>query len=111
MNVHEYRAAIDGMIFGADPKQGYFKDNVFLHPEMRFRFEFPKGWQTVNQRAAVIGPRTHRRERGDPLCERFVGGCVGVARHGSVVRHADGLHCIITLAHEGLGHDFVASLR
>ncbi|MEX0935749.1 MAG: M48 family metalloprotease [Gemmatimonadota bacterium] len=50
-----YLERLGGMIYGTDPRQGYFEDNLFLHPELAFRFRFPAGWQTVNQRQAVQG--------------------------------------------------------
>jgi predicted Zn-dependent protease len=46
---------LDGMVYGANPREGYFEGEIFLHPDMRFRFEFPSGWQTVNQKSAVQG--------------------------------------------------------
>jgi len=49
----EYLAAIDGMTFGPDPRQGYFKGRSFFHPEMRFRMDFPEGWKTLNTHQAV----------------------------------------------------------
>ena len=51
----EYVRRIDGMIFGMNPREGYFEGTTFLHPDMRFRFDFPQGWNTVNQKAAVQG--------------------------------------------------------
>ncbi|HVR30765.1 MAG TPA: M48 family metalloprotease [Thermoanaerobaculia bacterium] len=45
---------IDGMVYGADPRQGYFRDERFLHPEMQFELRFPKGWRTMNLRQAVV---------------------------------------------------------
>ncbi len=50
-----YLQRLDGMVYGKDPRQGYFEDTLFLHPELKFRIRFPAGWQTVNQRSAVIG--------------------------------------------------------
>lgn len=50
----EYERRIEGLVFGEDPRQGYFADNVFLHPEMAFRIAFPAGWKTANQRSAVV---------------------------------------------------------
>jgi predicted Zn-dependent protease len=44
---------IDGIAFGDDPRQGYFKESRFLHPEMRFRMDFPEGWKLQNLRQAV----------------------------------------------------------
>jgi predicted Zn-dependent protease len=46
---------IDGISFGEDPRQGYFKENRFFHPDMRFRMDFPQGWKFQNMRQAVIG--------------------------------------------------------
>jgi predicted Zn-dependent protease len=50
----EYLAHIDGIVFGADPRDGYFKESRFYHPKMAFRFDFPEGWTRFNGRAAVI---------------------------------------------------------
>jgi len=50
----EYLAYIDGLVFGPDPQQGYFKDALFRHPQMRFQLRFPDGWKAVNQRQAVV---------------------------------------------------------
>ncbi len=44
---------IDGIVYGENPREGYFKDNLFLHPELAFQLRFPAGWNTVNQRSAV----------------------------------------------------------
>ena len=49
-----YLQRLDGLVFGEDPRQGFFEDNQFLHPEMRFRMIFPSGWKYANQRSAVI---------------------------------------------------------
>lgn len=46
---------IDGIVYGADPRQGFFRDGVFLHPELAFRMDFPSGWRTQNTRSAVQG--------------------------------------------------------
>lgn len=45
---------LDGLLFGADPQQGYFENGVFLHPTLKFRFTVPQGWQTANQPQQVI---------------------------------------------------------
>jgi predicted Zn-dependent protease len=44
---------IDGIVYGENPREGYFKDDLFLHPELAFQIRFPAGWNTVNQRSAV----------------------------------------------------------
>jgi predicted Zn-dependent protease len=51
----EFLARIDGISFGEDPRQGYFKGRTFIHPDMRFSMEFPEGWKLQNHRSAVVG--------------------------------------------------------
>lgn len=46
---------VDGLVFGDDPRAGYFDGSRFFHPEMRFQIEFPGGWKTENQQQAVVG--------------------------------------------------------
>jgi predicted Zn-dependent protease len=50
----EFLAKIDGVVFGEDPRHGFFKDERFYHPEMKFRMVFPEGWETVNTRQFVF---------------------------------------------------------
>ncbi len=51
----EYLQRLDGMVYGANPREGYFRGATFLHPDLEFQFDFPTGWQTVNQKQAVLG--------------------------------------------------------
>ena len=44
---------IDGITFGANPREGYFKESRFVHPELEVELTFPSGWATVNQRTMV----------------------------------------------------------
>jgi predicted Zn-dependent protease len=44
-----------GLIFGQNPREGFFRQNQFLHPDMQFQLDFPSGWQTQNQATAVVG--------------------------------------------------------
>ena len=50
---------IDGMVFGDDPRQGFFRDGLFLHPELRFQMAFPTGWRTQNlpQSVTAMSPQ------------------------------------------------------
>jgi len=50
----EYLRHLDGMTFGENPREGFFREQRFLHPDLRFELEFPAGWQTANQRSAVL---------------------------------------------------------
>src|SRR2546430_5622510 len=54
VNREEYLRRLDGLVFGNNPREGYFKDSHFFHPELRFRVTFPEGWTTSNGRAAVV---------------------------------------------------------
>lgn len=49
-----YLGEINGLTFGDDPRQGFFKGNVFYHPDLALRIEFPEGWKTQNTRSAVV---------------------------------------------------------
>lgn len=51
----EYLQQVDGLVYGEDPRQGFFRDGEFLHPELRFRFAFPQGWTGQNLKHAVVG--------------------------------------------------------
>ncbi len=46
---------IDGMVFGEDPRNGYFQQATFIQPTMKFRFDFPSGWRTQNGAEQVVG--------------------------------------------------------
>lgn len=48
VNRNEYLQRIDGIIYGDDPKQGYFENNKFYHPELKFVFDVPQWWQKKN---------------------------------------------------------------
>ncbi|AKQ45054.1 peptidase M48 [Rufibacter radiotolerans] len=43
-----YLRMIDGIIYGEDPKQGFVENNIFYHPELKFQFPTPAGWNVQN---------------------------------------------------------------
>lgn len=47
-NRNNYLRMIDGIIYGEDPKQGYVENNVFYHPELKFQYNVPTSWKTLN---------------------------------------------------------------
>jgi predicted Zn-dependent protease len=49
-----YLNAIDGLVLGEDPRQGFVEGNVFYHPELGFRFPVPRGFKLVNQPGQVV---------------------------------------------------------
>lgn len=54
VNREAYLRVIDGIVFGVNPRQGYFEGSRFNHPDLRFRMDFPSGWQTQNRADAVL---------------------------------------------------------
>jgi predicted Zn-dependent protease len=54
-----YLDKLQNVVFGENPRNGFFRGNAFLHPELRFQFTFPPGWKAANQPGAVtgVGPR------------------------------------------------------
>ncbi|HEY0928769.1 MAG TPA: M48 family metalloprotease [Gemmatimonas sp.] len=55
VNRDGYLRLLNGMVFGENPRQGYFEGTRFLHPDLRFQFDFPSGWKFANQPEAVVG--------------------------------------------------------
>lgn len=53
VNRDSYLNRIDGIVFGQDPREGFFRTSHFYQPDLAFEFTFPSGWQTVNQKEAV----------------------------------------------------------
>lgn len=43
-----YLAAIDGMIYGDSPKEGFVRARGFAHPNLRFAFDVPDGFSITN---------------------------------------------------------------
>jgi predicted Zn-dependent protease len=54
----EYLRRVDGIIFGDSPEQGVVRGTAFLHPPLRFRVDYPQGWQIQNtaQQVAAKAP-------------------------------------------------------
>lgn len=49
----EFADKVDNMIFGDNPNKGYFVNNNFIHPQLKFTLTFPTGWELTNRRDAV----------------------------------------------------------
>ncbi len=54
VNRNQYLQRIDGLMFGDNPREGVIRGNAFLHPDMRFRLEFPEGWAVQNTPQQVV---------------------------------------------------------
>jgi predicted Zn-dependent protease len=49
-----YFKEIEGIVHGTDPRQGYLENGIFYHPELRFQFSTPSGWQYKNAPSHVL---------------------------------------------------------
>jgi predicted Zn-dependent protease len=54
VNRDTYLRRLDGLVFGDNPREGYFRGSQFFHPDLRFRLTFPEGWTTHNGKQAVV---------------------------------------------------------
>ena len=53
VNRPEYMRRLDGIMFGENPREGFFQNASFRHPDMAFRVDFPQGWKSNNEKRAV----------------------------------------------------------
>lgn len=53
-NAAPFLAAIDGVLYGDDPKEGVIEGNEFLHPDLKLRFAVPAGFGMQNGSTAVM---------------------------------------------------------
>ncbi|MBN1238987.1 MAG: M48 family metalloprotease [Gammaproteobacteria bacterium] len=55
---NEYLSQLDGLVYGPDPRNGFFRDDWFYHPELIFRFRVPSDWQRQNlpQSVQAVSP-------------------------------------------------------
>lgn len=53
VNRPEYLRRLDGMMFGENPREGFFQNASFRHPDMAFRMDFPQGWKSSNEKQSV----------------------------------------------------------
>jgi len=52
-----YLAAIDNIVYGEDPSEGFVRGRRFLHPKLGFTFMAPENFTLDNTAQAVIGVR------------------------------------------------------
>jgi len=55
VNAAPYLHRLEGMVFGQDPRNGFFEGMTFKHPDLAFTLTFPDGWRVQNQSQAVVG--------------------------------------------------------
>ena len=56
-----HKAHIDGLVFGDNPRQGFFDGSTFKHPDEAFVLRFPSGWKTHNTPAAVLAVEPNKQ--------------------------------------------------
>ena len=56
-----YLRQIDNLVYGKDPRDGFFREGRFYHPRLRFQLTFPSGWQTENLTQAVVAVAPENR--------------------------------------------------
>jgi predicted Zn-dependent protease len=57
----KYMQMIDGIVFGDDPRQGYFKGDTFYHPELKFQWALPAGWAHQNT-SQVVAAQSQKQD-------------------------------------------------
>lgn len=78
VGLDDYMQRIDGMMFGADPRQGFFEGNRFSHPDLALRVAFPNGWRTQNLQQVVLA--------GSPEGDAVVQLTLAQGLHGEAAR-------------------------
>jgi predicted Zn-dependent protease len=53
VNEAEFLRRLEGMVLGENPREGFRRDNQFIHPALKFQFPVPPGWRLQNERALV----------------------------------------------------------
>jgi predicted Zn-dependent protease len=48
-----YLRAIDGLVYGQDPREGYVEGGMYYHPAMRIQFPVPADWKVNDTPTAV----------------------------------------------------------
>jgi predicted Zn-dependent protease len=54
IEAERYVRRAQGLVYGPDPRDGFFRGDRFHHPGLRFSIAMPEGWQRANYPEAVI---------------------------------------------------------
>lgn len=54
----EFLLAMDGVLVGPNPNQGVFKGDWFIHPDLKFKIQFPSVWIRQNSPSNIMGVDT-----------------------------------------------------
>jgi predicted Zn-dependent protease len=50
----DYLQRLNQLVYGDNPRDGFFREGLFLHPDLAFQIRFPQGWATQNLPQAVV---------------------------------------------------------
>ena len=58
INQEAYYGALENIVLGNNPRQGFTEGDTFYHPDLAFRFSIPSGWNVQNQprQVAIVHP-------------------------------------------------------
>jgi len=57
----EFLQKIAGIVYGENPREGFYQEGDFYHPDLKFRLEYPRGWKVLNSRAVVLFAEPSRK--------------------------------------------------
>lgn len=60
VDAERFMSALDGMTYGPDPRNGYFENGMFYHPELAFELAVPESWEKQNLASAVMAASPER---------------------------------------------------
>lgn len=49
----KYLDEIEGIVYGENPREGFWGNGMFYHPELKFQFPVPQGWAVYNEASMV----------------------------------------------------------
>lgn len=88
VNRNQYLKEIDGLVFGEDPRQGFFKGDTFVEPALKWQLQFPAGWQHQNTPQAV----TAQSPKQDAVLQVSSAGKVAPEQAAQQVFSQQGVH-------------------
>lgn len=50
----EFMQHVNGLVYGVNPRNGFFQGATFYHPDLKFQMTLPSGWQGQNLTQAVV---------------------------------------------------------
>jgi predicted Zn-dependent protease len=54
VGAQDFLQRVNGMVYGVNPRNGFFQGSTFYHPDLRFQISLPNGWQGQNLTQAVV---------------------------------------------------------